>query len=51
MESLRIPKFNNGGCDNVMNLQEINSWDRQMKSYIMAGEVKVNIKLLHVDHK
>lgn len=36
---IRIPMFNKGGKNNVMNMQESNSWHRQMKAYLHAGEI------------
>ena len=33
-KQIHIPKFNNGGPDNLMQQLEINSWTRQMKAYV-----------------
>jgi hypothetical protein len=34
-----IPKFNNGGPDNLMQQLEANSWARQMKAYLDSGDI------------
>ena len=36
-KQIHIPKFNNGGPDNLMQQLEINSWTRQMKAYVDSG--------------
>ena len=36
-KQVHIPKFNNGGPDNLMQQMELNSWSRQMKSYVDSG--------------
>jgi len=36
---VQIPKFNNGGPNNLMQQMEANSWARQMKAYLDSGEV------------
>lgn len=40
---VQIPKFNNGGPNNLMQQLEANSWARQMKAYLNAGEVSPSI--------
>merc|ERR1712131_357925 len=40
---VQIPKFNNGGPNNLMQQLEANSWARQMKAYLDAGEVSPSI--------